>query len=76
MDTILFYWTPEQEQKDRDIIAFMPDEPAREGYILSYIHIGQHGEASLDYMEECIPATPEEYQDLKAELKSIGYILE
>lgn len=76
MDNILFYWTPEEDEKDRDIIAFMPDITVRPGYIACYQHVGMHGCASRGYMEECTPATPEEYRDLKAELISIGYILE
>jgi len=59
-----------------DIIAFLPDEPANYGHVLSYMHIGQHGEADYNHcLNITIPATPEEYKDLLEELQSIGYDL-
>ena len=79
MDKVLFYWTPVYPYNypdDKHIIAFMPDAPANPGTIMSYMHIGQHGEARLAFMQDCTPATPEDYRNLKDELISIGYELE
>ena len=39
--------------------------------ITCYQHIGQHGEENLDYYNSLRPASPDEYADLLAELKSI-----
>ena len=62
--------------KDGDIIALFPDEPwSRCDYsTTSYMHVGQHGAA--DYagvIADTRPAREEEYHDLLAELKTIGY---
>jgi hypothetical protein len=62
-------------EKWGDCVAFLLDCPANFGYVLSYMHIGQHGEASLDFFHECRLATEEEYKDLREELESIGYRL-
>jgi len=39
----------------------------------SYMHDGQHGSASADFMLYTRPAKPEQYADLLAELRRIGY---
>ena len=55
------------------VIAFFPDQ--KDGpYIGSYEHVGQHGNASYPHPQTS-PATPAEYADLLAELRSIGYDL-
>lgn len=56
-----------------DVTAFIYGNgiPVNYGKIMSYQHIGQHGEASLDYYNSLRPASPDEYADLLAELKSI-----
>ena len=63
----------------KEIIALFPDEkesiPERE-LIGSYMHIGQHGGAHPDLITELQEAEPNEYNDLKIELESIGYNLE
>lgn len=41
--------------------------------ILSYMHEGQHGSASMDILGETKPATASEYNDLLIELENIGY---
>jgi len=56
-------------------IAFLLDVDANWGSVMSYMHVGQHGEADIGYFYDCTPATPEQYADLKAELQSIGYRL-
>jgi hypothetical protein len=63
---------------DGDIIALFPDDvDYPDGRITSYMHVGQHGGA--DYcgvLDITTPAEPGEYQDLQAELESIGYRLQ
>jgi hypothetical protein len=54
-----------------DVIAFFPDQ-VDGPYIGSYEHIGQHGNASYPH-PQTERAKPEEYADLLAELKAIGY---
>ncbi len=57
-----------------DVIALFPDEVADpHGNIMSYMHVGQHGAASPELVEELRPATLEESEDLKDELLRIGY---
>lgn len=59
-----------------EVIAFFPDVPADKKYMMSYMHIGQHGEADYQYLiKETSLATPAEYKPLKEELESIGYHL-
>lgn len=41
-----------------------------------YAHVGQHGSACMDYLDECRLATPDQYRHLKSELEGIGYDLE
>ncbi len=61
-----------------DVFAFFPEEKYNGGNVMftSYEHIGQHSACHIDYANECRPATPEEYKDLKSELESLGYNLE
>lgn len=61
-----------------ECLALFPGLIADEakGYITSYEHVGQHGQA--DYLH-CLrvtrPARIDEYHELKQELESIGYKL-
>jgi len=59
-----------------EVVAFLLDVPANKGMIMSYVHVGQHSEASKEFYQESFLATPKEYNDLKEELESIGYDLE
>jgi len=64
--------------KDGEIIALFPFETQNyKNDCLSYMHLGQHSEASYFY---CIqiskPATEKEYKDLFNELSEIGYNLQ
>ncbi len=64
-----------------DVIALFPkllegQDIHSNQFILSYMHIGQHGSAIDDLIDDLSPATADEYSDLKAELSSIGYELE
>lgn len=69
-------------KEDGDIIALFPElnhanGAANRGNIMSYMHVGQHGEASESLLRErsrLVTATEEEAADLKAELESIGYL--
>ena len=66
-----------KDKEDGDIIAVFPEDKQDNGMIGCYAHIGQHSTMSLDYYKKTIPATPEEYKDLKAELENkVGYNLE
>lgn len=68
-------------KEDGSIIALFPDLNYSNGYanfgnIMSYMHVGQHGEASESLLRErsrLVSATKEESADLLAELKRIGY---
>ncbi len=57
--------------KEYEIVAFFPEIEARYGKILSYMHIGQHGEADLEFYHKTTKATEAEYKPLLMELKSI-----
>lgn len=70
------------DHKDEDfgdgIIALFPDLPEyRPDMCQSYMHIGQHGAASLRLIggepRTTRPATPEEYAALKRELEAAPY---
>lgn len=56
---------------DSEIIAFFPEIAVRSGYIMSYMHIGQHSEASIGFYYETKIATAEEYTPLLEELKGV-----
>ena len=58
-----------------DIFACLLDVPANKYKVVVYAHIGQHGEADIDYCSGCKAVRPEEYKPLLEELKSIGYDL-
>ncbi len=66
---------------ENDVIALFPkllegQDIHGNQFILSYMHIGQHGSAIDDLIDDLSPATADEYSNLKAELSSIGYELE
>ena len=70
-----------RKSPEGDVIALFPkllegQDVHGNQFILSYMHIGQHGGASDDLIDDLSPATSDEYSDLKAELTSIGYELE
>jgi hypothetical protein len=63
--------------EDGEVIALFPNEEwDLKGNIASYIHLGQHGGASKELLDDLDPATKEEYQELKNELEGIGYQFE
>lgn len=59
-----------------DIIAFFVED-YRNGDVVCYQHIGQHGTADIEFMKYCTEdASPAEYAELKDELENIiGYDL-
>ena len=58
-------------KKDGKVIAFFPEFHVQYGNIMSYMHIGQHGEASLDFYYSTAKANAQEYELLFNELKTI-----
>ncbi len=66
-----------------EVIALFPDlnyanGAANFGNIMSYMRVGQHGEAHESLLRErkrFVKATPAEYADLLKELTGIGYDL-
>lgn len=62
-----------RKTKDGEIIAFFPEASANFGNVLSYMHIGQHGEASMEFYQITKKATEAEYKPLLKELKVIYY---
>jgi len=74
--TKVMFLVNEKDPEDPDLFAYFPEEIHNGEFRTAYSHIGQHSSAHPKYAEESRPATPEEYQDLKAELEGIGYNLE
>ena len=66
-----FKKTPE----DGEVIAFFPDTmkdgSCNPGMIMSYMHVGQHGEASVEFYNDCTNCFEEDYADLLAELEKV-----
>ena len=62
-----------RKYKDGDIIALLPEIAYRYNYtVLSYMHIGQHGEANYNHViNKTVLANESEYSDLYNELKHI-----
>lgn len=66
-------------KESKDVIAIFPEIPGTmESHTCqSYEHIGQHGACSpAIIIDDSRLAKPEEYKDLKKELRNIGYNLE
>lgn len=60
-----------REGGERYLTALLPYGLTSRGTLQCYAHVGQHGEASLDWYHTTKRATPEEYADLLTELRSI-----
>jgi hypothetical protein len=54
-----------------EVAAFLPDLQAGFGCMVTYHHIGQHGEADMQYYYLGRLATEEEYRSLHQELTRI-----
>jgi hypothetical protein len=63
--------------RNGEVIALFPEEPGNSNYwtFMSYMHVGQHGIAADHVVWATTLATPDEYNNLKQELESIGYDL-
>jgi hypothetical protein len=63
--------------KNGQVIALFPYviENAFNNYVSSYMHIGQHSGATLELIHNTKLASEVEYNDLKNELKGLGYNL-
>lgn len=59
------------KKSGKEIVAFFPELRANYGNIVSYIHVGQHGEASYYFYSGLKNATEDEYATLLEELKRI-----
>jgi hypothetical protein len=64
----------DHDSKDR-VTAFFPTIAGdMSPHTMScYAHIGQHSTADESYVRAAKPASPDQYADLLAELRSIGY---
>ena len=60
-----------RKDKEGNVIAFLPELRVNHGYITSYMHIGQHSEASYQFYTGTKKADESEYNSLLNELKSI-----
>ena len=72
--TVIFRkWRNNKGYLGDGIIALFPYEPGdTTGLMLgSYMHIGQHGQASPNVIDWTLPAAPEEYSALKRELETL-----
>ena len=58
-----------------EIIALFPYEiENKQGHVGSYMHVGQHGAADLNYvLAKTLAVEKQEYASLLAELENIGY---
>lgn len=60
-----------KKTNEGEIIAFFPQFSANHGNIVSYMHFGQHGEASLEFYYSTKKALESEYKSLLNELNII-----
>lgn len=60
-----------KDRKTNEVVAFIPESTVNYGMILSYMHVGQHSEASLQYYWDTVKAMEEEYKPLLMELERI-----
>lgn len=73
---VVFLMEQQINDWETPVFAFFPNEDYNsDGLKMSYSHIGQHSACSNEYARDCKLATPEQYNDLKAELDGIGYNL-
>ncbi len=68
---VIFRKCKNEYMNEYEVIAFLPETPACYGNIMSYMHIGQHGEASMEFYQATKKTAPEEYADLLEELKRV-----
>ncbi len=64
-------------KETNEIIALFPELIEKNYYVLSYMHVGQHGSADYNHIVNISKlATENEYKDLFNELTNIGYNLQ
>lgn len=73
--TVIFRKWRKNDYTGDGIIALFPDVlPESYGNVLSYEHVGQHGDAHYgNVIAGTVPATPDEYAALKRELEAPPY---
>jgi hypothetical protein len=59
--------------RDKEVTAVLTDHPYNRALTTCYSHIGQHDCCDNTWVKAQRESTEEEYKDLLAELKSIGY---
>lgn len=77
-ENVLFKLEYNEYLEDYDVLAVFVDcieQAGDEGKILVYRHVGQHDYADPAYIEELSDAAPSQYEPLKQELESSGYVL-
>lgn len=75
MTRVKFLIHPEDET--RTVFALFTDLKEGTNTVLSYEHVGQHSQCSLEYADECYEAAPDKYEALHKELTNlVGYDLE
>ena len=63
-----------KDKKTKEIVAFLPEVPVNRYMIMSYMHVGQHSEASLEYYFLFTEkASEKEYCNLYKELCDVYY---
>ena len=66
-----------RDDTDFDVFALFPAHSGAVDCIdiaVCYEHVGQHGQAHIDYCLNCVEVTdPAEYVDLREELELVGY---
>lgn len=60
---------------ENTVYAYFPTVKHNDTFNTCYSHVGQHSGCDKEYAKQSLPATPEQYKDLKEELESIGYNL-
>lgn len=68
---VIFRKSKNPYTNEYEVVAFFPEIEVNYGRILSYMHIGQHGEADLGFYHETKKVTEAEYKPLLEELKVI-----
>ena len=59
--------------EDNEIIALFPGIKEGNNFILSYMEIGQHGQAHKNLIKDLNQCTSKEILNMKKELENIGY---
>lgn len=72
---VIFKMARYSDGSEEEVLAFFPGASANRGNVMSYAHVGQHGEASYDFfLENCRQCSEKEYLPLKKELEKLfGY---